>query len=207
MKYEKTNDPKRMMTHAELDDAIKNDYENIKDFLPCRTATYLEYKAGGTEALVWNEGENTRTRITLPLDNGWYLPDGNPFAIPNGRESTIDDPDALYLVRHQDREFRGPLGRGDGCGGWGVYSGGRDVDACYFWSSDSGVALVKMKNTEKYKPSERIKEIATELYYKSQGEQAKSGFYAPPCCPIEYLIKQFYSEAIIIYLDDVGAKI
>lgn len=56
-KYRYTEDVKKMMTAKELYDVIQKDFENIKDFLPCRTSSYLEYKAGSTEALFWNEGE------------------------------------------------------------------------------------------------------------------------------------------------------
>lgn len=135
-KYERTTDPRRMLTHKLLDEAIRKDWENIRGLLPARTATSLSYAAGARKAQAWNEGEGKVT-IDLPLQDGWYAPDGNPFVLPNGRKSSADDPEALYLVRHQDREFSGPVGRGDD----DVY-GRRVVGAGDDWSVDSGVALV-----------------------------------------------------------------
>ena len=93
-KYRKTSDAKEMMTNKEIDDAIENDWENIKDFLPCQTSTYVEYKAGATTALVWNEGEKTKTMINLPLGDGWYTPDMK-YGIPNGKQSNYDDKNAI----------------------------------------------------------------------------------------------------------------
>jgi hypothetical protein len=55
-KYEKTTDPRRMMNHAVLSKAILTDWENVRGFLPARTATSLSYKAGATKAQAWNEG-------------------------------------------------------------------------------------------------------------------------------------------------------
>ncbi len=124
------------MTHALLNEAIRTDWKNIQGFLPCRTATSVKYAAYKTKALAWNEGEG-KTKIDLPLRDGWYVPDGNPFAIPNGRESSREDPEAIYLVRHQDSAFSGPLGRG--CG---AEVKGRGVLASVGWSNASGVALV-----------------------------------------------------------------
>ena len=80
-KYEKTTDPRRMMTHAVLNEAIRTDWENVRGFLPARTATLLIYKGGATKAKARNEGE-AEVSIDLPLKDGWYVPDGNPFAIP-----------------------------------------------------------------------------------------------------------------------------
>ena len=88
-----------MMTNALLTEAIRKDWDAIKAFLPARTATYLRYDKGAKNAVAWNEG-GKETKIPLPLQDGWYVPE-NPFAIPNGKPSNRDDPDALYLVRHQ----------------------------------------------------------------------------------------------------------
>jgi len=139
--YERTTDSKMMFTHALLNEAIRSDWKNIKSFLPCRTATYIEYKAGATEAMAWNEGERP-TRIYLPLKSGFYVPDGNPYAIPNGKPSHIKvDSEALYLMRDPDGEFSGPLVR---IGGWfGSYRFA--VDASGGWSKASGVALEPQK--------------------------------------------------------------
>ncbi len=135
-KYEKTTDPKRMINHALLNEAIRTDWDAIKTFLPARTATSMRYDKGAKTAHAWNEG-GKETKIDLPLNDGWYVPDGNPFAIPNGKSSNRDDPNALYLYRHQNQSFSGPLGRGYGFGGRR-----RDVIADVYWSYDSGVALV-----------------------------------------------------------------
>lgn len=109
-KYRYTKDPKKMMTAKQLYDAIQNDYENIKEFLPCRTATYIEYEAGNTEALFWNEGEE-KQKIFLPLEDGWYEVDEN--GIPNGEKSHNSSPTARYLCRYQNDDFSGPVGLGD----------------------------------------------------------------------------------------------
>ncbi|MFH1260802.1 MAG: hypothetical protein ABII39_02595 [Candidatus Micrarchaeota archaeon] len=141
-RFERTTDPKRMLTHALLNEAIQKHFGDVVHCLPAITSTSIEYKAGATKAKARNEAESV-VSIDLPLQNGWYVPDGNPFAIPNGSKSTSDDSNALYLVRYQDRDFSGPLGRGD----WVDDNRGRDVDACYGWSGDSGVALVGREAT------------------------------------------------------------
>lgn len=140
-KYEKTTDPRRMMTHTVLNEAIRTDWENVGVLLPARTATLLSYERGAIKAKAHNEGE-TEVSIDLPLKDGWYVPDGNPFSIPNGRESKKNDPDALYLYRHQNRSFSGPVGRG-------VYFGvvRRGVNAFYDLSGGSGVALIGREAT------------------------------------------------------------
>jgi hypothetical protein len=137
-KYEKTADPKRMMSHALLTEAIRKDWDAIKAFLPARVATYIEYGAGKTKAQAWDEGKR-KISIDLPLKDGWYVPDGNPFAIPNGRKSDRDNPDALFLVRYQNRAFSGPLAR-DFVGHY--FDGRRGVYANDDWSGASGVALI-----------------------------------------------------------------
>ncbi|MEW5996220.1 MAG: hypothetical protein AB1657_01345 [Candidatus Micrarchaeota archaeon] len=139
-KYERTADPRRMLTHKLLTEAIRTDWENVRRFLPARTATSIRYGKGATEAVAWDEG-GKETKIYLPFENGWYVPDGNPFAIPNGRKSNKADPDALFLVRRQDERFSGPLGRGDR---WYDDLRRRNVYAydVVGWSVDSGVALV-----------------------------------------------------------------
>ena len=142
-RFEKTTDPKRMLTHALLNEAIRNHFQEVVHCLPARTSTLIGYKAGATTANARNEGES-EVSIDLPLQDGWYVPDGNPFAIPNGKKSTIEDPDALYLVRYQDREFSGPLGRGYD---WFDGSWRRGVYACGSWSLGSGVALVGREAT------------------------------------------------------------
>lgn len=140
-RYERTTDPRRMLTHKLLHEAIRKDWEDIRGFLPARTATYLEYRARARKAQAWNEGEGQVT-IDLPLNDGWYVPDGNPFALPNGRKSSADDPEALYLVRHQDIPFSGPVGRDYD------FFDGRGVGAFDDWSKASGVALVGREAVE-----------------------------------------------------------
>lgn len=157
-KYEKTTDPKRMLTNSVLTEVIRRDWESIKGFLPCRTATSIQYNAGATKAIAWNEGENP-TSIDLPLNDGYYVPDGNPYAIPNGKESNRRDPEALYLVRHQDRDYSGPLGRGYY---WGDGGGRRGVGANGYWSLASGVALVNGRGAAAplvAVPAEKLAEI------------------------------------------------
>lgn len=132
-------DPRKMMPHKVLNNAIRTNWHNIRKFLPAITATSISYGKGATKAKAWNEGES-QVNIDLPLNDGWYVPDGNPFAIPNGRQSSSEDPGALYLCRHQDRSYNGPVGRFD------VYVfffyRRRVVDAYDYWSGASGVALI-----------------------------------------------------------------
>src|SRR3989344_9605162 len=91
-KYERTTDPRRMLTHKLLDEAIRKDSQstNVLELLPARTATSIRYEKAATKAVAWNEG-GKETKIDLPLENGWYVPDGNPFAIPNGESSNSND--------------------------------------------------------------------------------------------------------------------
>lgn len=156
-KYEGTRDPKRMLTHKLLNEAIRKDWNNVEGLLPARTSTSLEYKAGATKAKSWDYGKK-KVSIDLPLEDGWYVPDGNPFDIPNGRRSNPDDPDALYLIRNQKEAFAGPVGRGGG------YFDGRrrGVFACGGWSDDSGVALIGREATTPLAdvPEERLVEVA-----------------------------------------------
>lgn len=124
MNYKQTENIKEMLTNAEVDDAIQNDYENIKKYLPCRTSTHITYKAGSTEALIWNEGEKKKTKIFLPNDDGWYLTDSK-YGIPNGEKSSNSNPDARYLWRYQNKDYDGLLVRR------GDYDGRRLV-VCYY---------------------------------------------------------------------------
>jgi len=139
-KYERTTDLRRMFTHRQLQEAIRNDSQsNILELLPARTATSIRYGRGAKTAQAWNE-DGKETKIGLPLKDGWYVPDGNPFAIPNGKKSNRDNHEALYLMRHQDREYNGLLGCGTGevdFIGWE-----RIVWAGNFWPDVSGVALI-----------------------------------------------------------------
>jgi hypothetical protein len=137
MKYRKTNDPKKMMTAKELYDA-RDDYESIYEFFPCRSATYIEYEARATEAFIWTENNPKRIKVYLPPEDGWYLVDEH--GIPNGEKSNRDNPNTLYLYRHQDRSFSGPLGRGYD---WFVDGGRRGVFARGDWSIDFGVEKIK----------------------------------------------------------------
>ncbi|MDO8554384.1 MAG: hypothetical protein Q7S22_06245 [Candidatus Micrarchaeota archaeon] len=108
-RYERTTDPKRMMTHAALNEAIRRDWKNVKEFLPARTATSIRYEKGATKAVAWDEG-GQEAKIDLPLNDGWYIPDGNPFAIPNGKSSNRDDSNARYLLRDQVGEVSCSVG-------------------------------------------------------------------------------------------------
>lgn len=114
-------------TNLELD-AIRDD-KQFDDFRPCRSATHMKYKSGATEALVWNEGEKKKTKISLPLNDGWYKTE-KKYGIPNGAPSNRVDPEARYLWRYQNSAFSGLLVRGGdwlngGDGRRGVYPDGR----------------------------------------------------------------------------------
>lgn len=141
-KYVRTTDVKKMLTNKQLDEAIENDWENIKDFLPCRTSTYIKYKAGSREAYIWNEGEE-KEKIYLPLEDGWYIPD-EKYGIPNGKKSTFDNLKARYLWRYQDKSFSGPVGFGYGFDG----DGGRSFNADVVWRDGSGVAFAEKIDTQ-----------------------------------------------------------
>ena len=123
MGYEKSTDLDKIMTNKELDEALVEDYENVKKAMDywkgCITSTHIEYKAGSTEALIWNEGEKEKTKIYLPLQDGWYLTD-EKYGIPNGERSNSSNPNARYLWRYQNESFSGLLVRryvGFGVGG------------------------------------------------------------------------------------------
>ena len=173
-KYERTSDPKRMLTHALLNEAIRKDSQstNVLELLPARTATSIRYGRGAKTAQAWNEDEK-ETTIDLPPNDGWYVPDGNPFAIPNGKKSNRDDPEALYLVRHQDREFVGPLGRGDG---WYGYDWVRLVYAYDYWSYASGVALIGREAAAPLVvvPSEKLANITDPKVLAQRTEQLET---------------------------------
>lgn len=113
MNYKQTENIKEMLTNAEVDDAIQNDYENIRKYLPCRTSTHITYNAGSTEAFIWNEGEKKKTKIFLPHEDGWYLTDSK-YGIPNGEKSSNSNPNARYLWRWQNKDYDGLLVRGFG---------------------------------------------------------------------------------------------
>lgn len=130
-----------MLTHPLLDKAIREEGENISRLLPARTATYISYRRGAKEALVWNEDES-ETKIDLPLQDGYYVPDGNPYAIPNGKPSDCKDPDALYLYKNPDYygDYHGPIVRGL------EWLGMRGVNISGHYSTPSGVALIQGRN-------------------------------------------------------------
>jgi hypothetical protein len=150
--YERTKDLKRMLNSRQLAEAIINETKrkmagqepetNIFYLLSVNAATFICYDAGAKKADVWNEGEE-KVKIDLPLQDGWYLSDGNPFGIPNGNKSTREDPQALCLVRHQDRSFNGPVGFGHALCRWFGTDYWRDVNAYFDWSGGSGVALIE----------------------------------------------------------------
>ena len=121
-----------------VDRAIREDLQNIKHFLPAVTATNIRYGRGATRAVVWNEG-GSGSEIYLPPRDGWYVPD-NPFAIPNGRPSNINDLNALFLMRERYHEFSGRVAR---CFGVSDRDAGRRYVLVNDFSSDvPGVALV-----------------------------------------------------------------
>jgi len=151
-RYERTTDLKRMLTSSELVEAFikavraeltgNKPETNILAVLPARAATSMRYDKGAESAVVWNEG-GKEEKITLPLEGGWRKSDGNSFGVPNGAPSSIEDPEALYLCRHQDGAFSGAVGFGIG------YFGcrGRCFNADNTASDYLGVALVGQKTT------------------------------------------------------------
>ena len=124
----------------ELNDAIRKDgLGPYRSALPVWTRTNIEYKAGATTALVWLQGQKKKTKIRLPLNDGWYLPD-KVWGIPNGTPSDSSNPDALYLWRWQDRDYTGLLARG-----YDRLGDRRGVVASYFADDRLGVFGVKGK--------------------------------------------------------------
>ncbi len=103
--YKGTGDLDEMLPHASLNEAIRKDWEKIRRFIPCRTSTFIETAPGMKKASIWNWGE-THTTIDMPRFNGWYVPDGNPFSFPNGKQSVKEDPDALFLEMHDSQRGR-----------------------------------------------------------------------------------------------------
>lgn len=102
---------KKMLTNKQADDALQNYLEEVKKVDGWFwTATHISYKAGSTEAEVWNEGEKKKTRILLPLNDGWYLTEGK-YGIPCGEKSDAGNPKARYLIRYQRSDFIGLVSR------------------------------------------------------------------------------------------------
>jgi len=101
----------RLPTNLELDAHLQGDeWKKEKQMYPCWTGTHIRYKAGATKAEVWNEGEKKKTKVSLPLNDGWYLPDAK-YGIPNGEKSSADNPKARYLWRYQHEDFAGLVAR------------------------------------------------------------------------------------------------
>jgi hypothetical protein len=102
----------RILTNLELDSLLKEDeWKNYKDALWWAwSGTHISYDAGATTALVWNEGETKKTKIPLPLNDGWYKIK-NKYGIPNGEKSNSSDSDARYLIRRQSDSFNGLVSR------------------------------------------------------------------------------------------------
>ena len=128
----------------ELNDAIRKDgLGPYSSALPVWTRTNISYKSGATTALVWLEGQKKKTKIRLPLNDGWYLPD-KVWGVPNGAPSSESNPDALYLWRWQDRDYTGLLARG-----YGRLWGRRLVGAGYCAVDRRGVFVVTNEKTTK----------------------------------------------------------
>ena len=131
----------RILTNREIDSLTQQDILNSGIF-PLWTGTHIEYKNSAETALIWNDDEKKmlkrkgvstvgnssevpyKTKINLPLNDGWYLPD-EKYCIPNGAESKSGVDAARFLYRWQDRDYVGLLVRGCGC--FGDYR--RDVGA------------------------------------------------------------------------------
>lgn len=78
--------------------------------------------------------------LPFPEQDGWHLPD-KEFGIPNGKESSEDDPAARKLWRRDEEDYTGLLVR------WGGFDGDdrRDVDAVDRPSYRLGVLGVRGK--------------------------------------------------------------
>lgn len=179
IKYGRTKDLRRMLTSAQLAEAIIKEVKrqfarhqpetNIFGLVPARAATSMEYRRGAKTARVWNEG-GKKEKVDFPLKDDWRTSDGNPFGVPNGPKSSEDNPEALYLVRHQDRDFSGPVGFGDGGDSRRRYFVA-DVD----WSDDSGVSVISHEATAPLVgvPKEELVKIADPKTLRQDAEQLR----------------------------------
>jgi len=134
-----------MITNAEADEILNEkaeQYKEFKDYFACWTATHIEYKAGATEATVYNDGEKP-TKIPFPLKNGEWFECDNKWGIPNGKPSNSSNPKARRLWRYMDSDFKGFVLRG----GFDVFDvdGRRDVGCNVGPSGRYGVLAVRRK--------------------------------------------------------------
>ena len=117
----------------------------------------IAYDPDATKATVWDT-DTPKATIKLPLIDGWYRSDGNPFGVPNGEPSTYKDPDAFYLLRHRHRSFSGPVG-------FAVFGTERCFSAYGDWSTYLGVVLTEghkatvAKEHDLVIPAELVREL------------------------------------------------
>lgn len=132
----------RLLTNKEHDELLTGEaqeWKNYKDCYPAWTGTHVEYKAGSTEAKVWDEGEKPE-QISLPIQDGWYAPEGK-HGLPVGLKSDSSDAKARRLWRWQTDAWSGLVSRGRG---WVWGDGRRGVD-CYVRVNRLGVLATPMK--------------------------------------------------------------
>ena len=131
---------KPFLTNLEHDALLSGEgYKQYKSAYWAWSGTHIQYESGSTTALVWNEGEKKKTKIFLPLNDGWYLVN-NKYGIPNGEPSSESNPNARKLWRWQDRDYSGLVSRIDDY----LFYDGRRVVVCYVSGFRHGV-LVKSR--------------------------------------------------------------
>ncbi len=125
-----------ILTNLEHDVLLSGDgYKPYKSAYWAWTGTNIQYEKGSTTAYVWNEGEKKKTKIFLPLQDGWYLVN-NKYGIPNGEPSQESNPKARKLWRWQDRDYSGLVSRCDD-----LFGNGRRGVGCYDYGGRGGVLV------------------------------------------------------------------
>jgi hypothetical protein len=154
-----------------IKDLMSIPYDQIKDCLPARSKTWIQYKNGETKALIWNEGDKKKEEIDFPLKDGWYLCD-KKWGIPNGEKSNSSNPEARYLWRWQDRDYNGLLVRDDYFDdGWRVVYASIGPDDCF---GVLGIKPLAAPEKGAARPSTVVKGHATDSESKSLRENKKN---------------------------------
>lgn len=127
-------------------------YEDYPEVLPARSKTHIQYQAGASEALIWQEGGTKKTRIPWPLKNGGWFQCDPVWGLPIGKPSNEKDKDALRLWRYTDRAYSGLLVRDGGF----VFGLGRGVGADNGPDFRCGVLAWKNKRAQPASSSDLI---------------------------------------------------
>lgn len=149
---------KQKLERLDIKDLMAIPYEEIKDYLPCRSNNMVSYKKGETHAYLWRLGSKKKKRVPFPLPDGCYVigPDG----IPNGKPLE-DDGIRRKLWRWQDRDWEGLLVRDDD------YYGRRYVYAYYGPDGRFGVLATPISKR-------KVEKDAALDWLKSQAKKNKN---------------------------------